>query len=107
MCKTSWGRCVSITDSVLSVGFVPVRKTGRFSKTDQIACEVLEKMAKTAPIEIQQQMQDNIKWIQEAQKNKLVVGSQARILYADAEGRMKIAEAFNKAIAKMKLAISF
>ena len=56
-------------------------------------------MAKTAPPEIQQQMQDNIHWIKGAQENKLVVGSQARILYADAEGRMKIAEAFNQAIA--------
>src|SRR5690554_4623424 len=53
-----------------------------------------------SPAEIQQQMADNIKWIKGAQENKLVVGSQARILYADAEGRMKIAEAFNKAIAK-------
>lgn len=70
------------------------------SKTDAIACQVLEEMAKTAPNEIQQQMQDNIKWIKGAQENKLVVGSQARILYADAEGRIKIAEAFNQAIAK-------
>jgi urocanate hydratase len=69
-------------------------------KTDTIACEVLEEMAKTAPTEIQQQMQDNIRWIKGAQQNKLVVGSQARILYADAEGRVKIAEAFNQAIAK-------
>lgn len=68
-------------------------------KTDAIACEVLEEMAKTAPSEIQQQMADNIQWIKGAQENKLVVGSQARILYADAEGRMKIAEAFNQAIA--------
>jgi len=68
-------------------------------KTDAIACQVLEEMAKTAPIEIQQQMQDNIQWIKGAQENKLVVGSQARILYADAEGRVKIAEVFNQAIA--------
>ena len=68
-------------------------------KTDCIACEVLEEMAKTAPAEIQQQMADNIHWIKDAQANKLVVGSQARILYADAEGRIKIAEAFNQAIA--------
>jgi urocanate hydratase len=54
---------------------------------------------KSSPAEIQQQMADNIQWIKGAQENKLVVGSQARILYADAEGRMKIAEAFNKAIA--------
>lgn len=67
--------------------------------TDTIACNVLEEMMKTSPAEIQQQMADNIQWIKGAQENKLVVGSQARILYADAEGRMKIAAAFNKAIA--------
>ncbi|MFO7672755.1 MAG: urocanate hydratase [Lutibacter sp.] len=67
-------------------------------KTDAIACEVLEEIRKNSPTEIQQQMTDNIQWIKGAQKNKLVVGSQARILYADAEGRMKIAEAFNNAI---------
>ncbi|MGB5363887.1 MAG: urocanate hydratase [Aureibaculum sp.] len=66
--------------------------------TDAIACEVLEKIRKDSPIEIQQQMADNIKWIKGAQKNNLVVGSQARILYADAEGRVKIAQAFNDAI---------
>ncbi|MFC0778899.1 urocanate hydratase [Flavobacterium sp. HJSW_4] len=87
-------------------GFGPFRwvctsgKPEDLLKTDAIACEVLEKMAETAPNEIQQQMQDNIKWIKGAQENKLVVGSQARILYADAEGRIKIAEAFNQAIAK-------
>ncbi|MCX6184636.1 MAG: urocanate hydratase [Flavobacterium sp.] len=70
------------------------------AKTDKIACEVLEEMMKNAPEEIQQQMADNIQWIKGAQANKLVVGSQARILYADAEGRMKIASAFNKAIAE-------
>jgi len=68
------------------------------AKTDAIACEVLEDLKKEAPEEIQQQMTDNIKWIKGAQEHKLVVGSQARILYADAEGRMKIAEAFNTAI---------
>jgi len=67
-------------------------------KTDTIACEVLEELIKNSPIEIQQQMADNIQWIKGAQENKLVVGSQARILYADAEGRMKIAEAFNNAV---------
>ncbi len=71
--------------------------------TDQIACEILEEMTKTSPKEIQQQMADNIKWIKGAQENKLVVGSQARILYADAEGRIKIAEAFNKAVGNGKL----
>ncbi|RZJ63147.1 MAG: urocanate hydratase, partial [Flavobacterium sp.] len=69
------------------------------AKTDAIAAGVLEEMAKSAPAEIKQQMQDNIKWIKGAQENKLVVGSQARILYADAQGRINIAEAFNKAIA--------
>ena len=68
-------------------------------KTDEIACKVLENMMLNSPTEIQQQMADNIQWIKGAQQNKLVVGSQARILYADAEGRMKIAEAFNDAIA--------
>ncbi len=68
------------------------------AKTDAIACKVLEKIKKEAPEEIQQQMADNIQWIKGAQENDLVVGSQARILYADAEGRIKIAKAFNKAI---------
>ncbi len=67
-------------------------------KTDKIALKVMESIKKNAPEEIQQQLQDNITWISEAKRNKLVVGSQARILYADAEGRSKIAEAFNKAI---------
>ncbi|RSK39104.1 urocanate hydratase [Mangrovimonas spongiae] len=69
-------------------------------KTDDIACQVLEEIKKDSPKDIQQQMADNIQWIKGAQENKLVVGSQARILYADAEGRMKIAKAFNDAIAK-------
>ncbi len=87
-------------------GFGPFRwvctsgKPEDLQKTDTIASQVLEELAKTSPDEIQQQMQDNIKWIKGAQENKLVVGSQARILYADAEGRIKIAEAFNQAIAK-------
>lgn len=72
-------------------------------KTDEIACSVLEEMIKTSPAEIQQQMKDNIQWIRGAQENKLVVGSQARILYADAEGRMNIAKAFNDAINKGKI----
>ncbi|RPH33634.1 MAG: urocanate hydratase [Bacteroidales bacterium] len=66
--------------------------------TDKIAADVLDKIARTAPSDITNQLNDNIHWIKEAQKNKLVVGSQARILYADSEGRIKIAEAFNKAI---------
>lgn len=87
-------------------GFGPFRwvcasgKPEDLQKTDDIACAVLEEIMTTSPIEIKQQLADNIKWIKGAQANKLVVGSQARILYADAEGRMKIAAAFNKAIAK-------
>ena len=87
-------------------GFGPFRwvctsgKPEDLTKTDAIACEVLEKIKKNSPKEIQQQMADNIQWIKGAQENKLVVGSQARILYADAEGRIKIAKAFNKAIKK-------
>jgi urocanate hydratase len=87
-------------------GFGPFRwvcasgNSDDLQKTDEIACNVLENMMIKSPDEIQQQMADNIQWIKGAQQNKLVVGSQARILYADAEGRMKIAEAFNEAIAK-------
>ena len=85
-------------------GFGPFRwvcasgKPEDLQKTDELACEVLEEIMKNSPEEIQQQMQDNITWIKGAQENNLVVGSQARILYADAEGRMKIAEKFNQAI---------
>ncbi|WP_420551399.1 urocanate hydratase [Tenacibaculum aiptasiae] len=85
-------------------GFGPFRwvcasgKPEDLAKTDEIACSVLEEIRKNSPEEIQQQMADNIQWIKGAQENKLVVGSQARILYADAEGRMKIAQAFNDAI---------
>ena len=71
--------------------------------TDQIATDILEKLKKESPVEIQQQMDDNIQWIKGAQENKLVVGSQARILYADAIGRVQIAEAFNQAIKDGKL----
>ena len=67
--------------------------------TDRIAAETLETIMDNSPEEIKQQMADNIHWIREAEKNKLVVGSQARILYADAEGRIAIAKAFNKAVA--------
>ncbi|MDO7170598.1 urocanate hydratase [Mariniflexile sp. AS56] len=87
-------------------GFGPFRwvctsgKPEDLDKTDAIAKMVLQEIMKTAPVEIQQQMQDNITWIADAKKNKMVVGSQARILYADAEGRAKIAEAFNNAVAK-------
>jgi len=67
-------------------------------KSDEIACAVLEALILKAPVEIKQQMRDNIQWIKGAQENNLVVGSQARILYADSEGRIEIAKAFNKAI---------
>jgi urocanate hydratase len=72
-------------------------------KTDEIALSVLEEIYKTAPQEIKPQLQDNIVWIRDAMKNNLVVGSQARILYADSEGRVKIAEAINKAIANKEI----
>src|SRR6056297_685279 len=66
--------------------------------TDKIAGDVLEQMYKEAPQEIRMQLNDNLTWIRAAEENKMVVGSQARILYADAEGRIRIAEAFNQAI---------
>ena len=72
-------------------------------KTDEIALKVMRAIKSDAPEEIQQQMADNIQWIEHAQENELVVGSQARILYADAEGRAKIAQAFNEAIASGEL----
>jgi urocanate hydratase len=90
-------------------GFGPFRWVCTSSKpedletTDNIAMAVLEDIARDAPDEISQQMKDNIKWIREAKENKLVVGSQARILYADCEGRTKIATAFNNAIKSGKL----
>ena len=87
-------------------GFGPFRwvctsgKPEDLATTDRLATEVLEEIRKTAPKEIAGQLDDNIHWIKEAGKNKLVVGSQARILYADSEGRTKIALAFNDAIAR-------
>lgn len=66
--------------------------------TDKIATEVLEKMLKSAPSEIKQQIEDNLQWIKSANQNQMVVGSQARILYADSDGRVEIAKAFNDAI---------
>jgi len=92
-------------------GFGPFRwvctsgKPEDLKKTDAIACAVLEEMMKHSPKEIRQQMADNIQWIKGAQENKLVVGSQARILYADAEGRMRIAQAFNDAIQKGEIGL--
>ncbi len=91
-------------------GFGPFRwvcasgQSADLDLTDAIACEVLEAMMAESPSEIRQQMADNIQWIKGAKANKLVVGSQARILYADAEGRMRIAKAFNDAIAHGRLA---
>ena len=85
-------------------GFGPFRwvcasgKPKDLERTDQIACAVLEQLMEQAPEEIKQQMADNIQWIKGAQDNELVVGSQARILYADSDGRVAIARAFNQAI---------
>ena len=90
-------------------GFGPFRwvcasgKPEDLDKTDQIAMEVLQQIMAQSPEEIQLQMQDNITWIKNAKKHNMVVGSQARILYADAEGRSKIAVAFNQAIASGEL----
>ncbi|KGN79089.1 urocanate hydratase [Porphyromonadaceae bacterium COT-184 OH4590] len=85
-------------------GFGPFRwvctsgKAEDLAITDRIAAQIQEEILKDAPKEIVNQVKDNIHWVKEADKNRLVVGSQARILYADSEGRTKIAEAFNKAI---------
>ena len=90
-------------------GFGPFRwvcasgKPEDLDQTDEIAMQVLQEIKENSPEEIQLQMQDNITWIKEAKENKMVVGSQARILYADAEGRSKIAEAFNNAITSGKI----
>ena len=90
-------------------GFGPFRwvctsgKIEDLRASDKIAEEVLIELRKNAPSEIQQQLDDNIRWIQQAEKNNLVVGSKARILYADANGRMQISVAFNKAIAQGKI----
>jgi urocanate hydratase len=92
-------------------GFGPFRwvctsgKPEDLNKTDRIACDILEQIMQSSPKETKQQMADNIHWIKGAQENKLVVGSQARILYADAEGRMKIAKAFNDAIQKGEIGL--
>ncbi len=90
-------------------GFGPFRwvcssgKAEDLETTDNIAADILEEIMRNSPAEIQSQMVDNIQWIRGARENKLVVGSQARILYADAEGRMRIAEEFNKAVADGRL----
>lgn len=90
-------------------GFGPFRwvctsgKPEDLDTTDKIAATVLQEIMENSPEEIQSQMEDNIKWIKNAKKNKMVVGSQTRILYTDAEGRLKIAKAFNDAIAAGKI----
>ncbi len=90
-------------------GFGPFRwvcasnKQDDLDMTDEIACEVLEKLMINSPNEIKVQMQDNIDWIKAAKSNSLVVGSKARILYADSLGRVEIAKAFNKAISEKKI----
>lgn len=90
-------------------GFGPFRwvctsgKPEDLEYTDKIATEVLEEILRHAPEEIHAQLSDNIRWIRQAKENKLVVGSQARILYADAAGRIKIASAFNKAVRDKKI----
>lgn len=90
-------------------GFGPFRwvcssgKEEDLDLTDQLALKVLREMLNQCPPEIQSQMQDNIRWIEKAKANRLVVGSKARILYADAEGRIRIAKAFNEAIAQGQL----
>ena len=90
-------------------GFGPFRwvcasnKQEDLDKTDEIACKVLENLMINSPIETKLQMQDNIDWIKSAKSNSLVVGSKARILYADSIGRVEIAKAFNKAIAENKI----
>jgi urocanate hydratase len=90
-------------------GFGPFRwvctsaKAEDLATTDRLAQQILEEIYKTAPAEIKQQLHDNIVWIKDAQQNNLVVGSQARILYADSEGRIKIAQAINEAIKEGKI----
>ena len=91
------------------LGFGPFRwvctsgSTEDLRTTDHLAAKVLKEIAAESPTQIQQQMQDNIKWIEEAESNQMVVGSQARILYSDAEGRTKLALAFNQAIKEGKI----
>ncbi|GIL24727.1 MAG: urocanate hydratase [Bacteroidota bacterium] len=90
-------------------GFGPFRwvctscKESDLDYTDKLALEVLEQIHQSADAEIKSQLADNINWIKSAKANKLVVGSQARILYANSEGRIKIAQAFNHAIAQGKI----
>jgi urocanate hydratase len=107
-------RCPSYVQDIMGplcfdYGFGPFRwvctsgKDSDLDYTDKLAADVLEKILKDAPQEIHPQLNDNINWIKHAKENKLVVGSKARILYADAQGRIKIASAFNKAIRDGKI----
>jgi urocanate hydratase len=94
----------SIMDDIFALGFGPFRwvctscEEADLLKTDELACQVLERLLKDCPEELRQCYQDNLEWIRNAHENKLVIGSQARILYADVEARAKIAQEFNKAI---------
>ncbi len=97
MFRISWDRYTSITDLVLSGGFV-VPTIRLILKNRQNRCRHSRIHQCERTFEIKQQLADNILWIKEAAKNKLVVGSQARILYADAEGRIEIAREFNLAV---------
>jgi len=98
-----------IMGDIFSLGFGPFRwvctsgKEEDLDMTDQIAGDVIEELAKQAPTESRKQYEDNLLWIRSAKQNKLVVGSQARILYADAMGRSAIAQAFNKAVQENKI----
>ena len=114
MGEGGWFRYPSYVQDIMGpmffdYGFGPFRwvctsgKPEDLELTDRLAAEVLEEIRRTAPAEIAGQLDDNIHWIREAGRNRLVVGSQARILYADSEGRTKIAQAFNRAIADGRL----
>ena len=102
MFRTLWDPYVLIMDLVHLEWVCSSNNKRDLEKTDNIACEILEEMLKTSPDEIKLQLQDNINWIKSAKK-KLVVGSKARILYADSKGRINIALAFNKAIKDGKI----
>ena len=98
MFKTLWDQCVLTTDMALLDGYALQIQRKIYRQLTKIAIKVLEEMLPDSPKEIKLQLQDNINWIKDAMKNNLVVGSQARILYADSSGRINIAKAFNKAI---------
>ena len=93
-----------IMGDIFSLGFGPFRwvctsgKEEDLDMTDKIAGDIIEELSLDAPVESKQQYQDNLLWIRSAKQNRMVVGSQARILYADAIGRNAIAQAFNKAV---------